>query len=194
VGEVKNKDMHPIHRSRQEYSNTVYVNEFIWRCRTLRKILNVLSIGRMNDDGTNLFSFANKPWSKHPKASMRPQNLEYLLEINRRPVLYDIIPRPRPSNWKRPRIMMWLQDNPVCEGNCKALLFAKDKKLQNILLRLQEQATESAPIGASKWQCPILYLRVITCLTDDRVKHLFVNRANTRTWQETDGRISEENR
>jgi hypothetical protein len=118
---------------------------------------------------------------------MQPQNLEYLREANRRAVLYDIVPRPRPSNWKRPRIIKWLQDNPVREGDCKAF-FSEIEKLRNILLQLQEQATELALAVTSKWQGTVPYLRVIMCLTDDHVKHLFANRANTRTRQELDGR------
>lgn len=98
----------------------------------MKKTLHVLSIGLVIDDGTQLFSFDNEPWSKLPKASMRPQNLEYLREINRRAELYDIVPRPRPSNWRRPRIMKWLQDNPVRDVDCKAFLFAEVKKLRNI--------------------------------------------------------------
>ncbi len=156
-----------------------------------KKALHVLSIGLVDDDGTHLFSIDNEPWSKLPKASMRPQNLEYLQEINRRAALYDIVPWPCPSNWKRPRILKWLQDNPVCKGNCKAFLFAEVKKLQNILLRLQEQATELTPTGASKWQRTVPYLCVIMCLTDYHVKHLFVKRASARTCQEVDGRNSE---
>jgi hypothetical protein len=117
-----------------------------------KKTLRVLSIGLVINDGTQLFSFDNEPWSKLPKASMQPQNLEYLREINRRAELYDIVPRPRPPNWKRLRIMKWLQDNPVCEVDSKAFLFAEVKKLRDILLRLQEQATESAPTRTSKWR------------------------------------------
>jgi hypothetical protein len=43
-----------------------------------KKTLHVLSIGLVFDDGTQPFSFDNELWSKLPKASMRPQNLEYL--------------------------------------------------------------------------------------------------------------------
>jgi hypothetical protein len=54
------------------------------------------------------------------------------------------------------------------------LFFAEVEKLCNILVRLQEQATESAPTGTSKWRGNITYLCVIMCLTDDHVKHLFL--------------------
>ena len=87
--------------------------------------------------------------------------------------------------------MKWLEDNPVREDECKVFLFAEVKKLRNILLRLQEQATESQATGTSKWRGTVPYLRVIMCLTDDHVKHLFLNRANARTRQEVDGRNSE---
>jgi hypothetical protein len=156
-----------------------------------KKTLFLLAIGLMDDDGHDIFSFDNEPWSKLPKASMKPQNGEYLREINRRATLYDILPRPRPMNWKRPRIVEWLHENPVRESDCnKAFLFAEVEKLRNILLRLQVQATESAP-STSKWRGNVPYLRVIMCLTDDHVKHLFLNRANARTRQELDGRNSE---
>ena len=122
---------------------------------------------------------------------MRPQNHEFLQEVYRWARLYDIQPRPRPTNWKRPRIIEWLHNNPVREGSCKAFLFAEIEKLRNILQRLQEQAVESAPTGSSKWRGSIPYLRIIMCLTDDQVKHLFINRANTRTRQEVDERNNE---
>jgi hypothetical protein len=155
-----------------------------------KKTLHLLAIGLMDQNGADLFSFDNEPWSKLPKTSMRPQNVEYLREINRRAMLYNVQPRPRPSNWKRPRIMTWLHDNPVREGDCQAFLSAEVEKLRNILHRLQEQAAESAPT-TSKWRGNVPYLRVIMCLTDDHVKHLFINRANVRTRQEVDGRNSE---
>ena len=86
--------------------------------------------------------------------------------------------------------MTWLHDNPVREGDCQAFLSAEVEKLRNILHRLQEQAAESAPT-TSKWRGNVPYLRIIMCLTDDHVKHLFINRANVRTRQEVDGRNSE---
>ena len=156
-----------------------------------KKTLFLLAIGLMDDDGHDVFSFDNEPWSRLPKASMKPQNGEFLREINRRATLYNIQPRPRPMNCKRPRIVQWLHENPVRESDCKSFLFAEVEKLRNILLRLQVQATESAPTGTSKWRGNVPYLRVIMCLTDDHVKHLFLNRANARTRQELDGRNSE---
>lgn len=117
-----------------------------------KKTLFLLAIGLMDDDGHDVFSFDNEPWSRLPKASMKPQNGEFLREINRRATLYNIQPRPHPMNWKRPRIVQWLHENPVRESDCKSFLFAEVEKLRNILLRLQVQATESAPTGTSKWR------------------------------------------
>ena len=96
----------------------------IFRGAEFKENLHLLSIGLIDDDGTCLLSFENEPWSKLPKAAMGPKNLDYLRKANRRAILYDIVPRPRPSNWKRPRIIKWLQDNPVRKGDCKAFLFA----------------------------------------------------------------------
>ena len=121
---------------------------------------------------------------------MRPKNQECIREISRQSTLYDILPRPRPTNWKRPRIMEWLESNPVREDDCKAFIAAEVGRLRVTLERLQQQACESAPAGAGKWQGNVPYLRVILCLTDDDVKQLFLRRADAMSRQELDARNS----
>ncbi len=45
--------------------------------------------------------------------------------------------------------------------------------------------------GRTKWQGTVLYLCIIVCLTDDHVKHRFLNRANVRKRHKFDGRNSD---
>jgi hypothetical protein len=50
----------------------------------------------MDDDVDEIFPSDNEPWSKNPELTVvRPQNIEYLLEIKRRATLDDVLPRPR---------------------------------------------------------------------------------------------------
>ena len=121
---------------------------------------------------------------------MRPKNQECIREISRQSTLYDILPRPRPTNWKRPRIMEWLESNPVREDDCKAFIAAEVGRLRVTLEQLQQQACESAPAGGGKWRGNVPYLCVILCLTDDDVKQLYLRRADAMTRQELDTRNS----
>jgi hypothetical protein len=47
----------------------------------------------MNDDVDDIFPSDNEPWSKHLELTVRPHNIEHLLEINRRAMLDDVLPR-----------------------------------------------------------------------------------------------------
>jgi hypothetical protein len=86
--------------------------------------------------------------------------------------------------------MEWLDSNPVCEDDCMAFIAAEVGRLRVTLERLQQQACESAPAGAGKWQGNVPYLRVILCPTDDDVKQLFLRRADAMSRQELDARNS----
>jgi hypothetical protein len=159
-----------------------------------KKTLFLLCIGlNVNDGDTPLLSLDNEPWSRLPKSSFRPKNTDFVKEIERRANLYNVLPVPRPGNWKRPQIIHWLEQNPVHEKSCIEFLVSEVAKLKDILVRLQQQETDLSTTGGggAKWRGTVPYLRVIMCLTDDQVKRLFLNRANVRTRYELDGRNSE---
>jgi hypothetical protein len=79
-----------------------------------KKVLYLLCIGLTDNSGTApLFSFEQEPWSRLPKPSLRPRNIDYVKEISRRASLYDVNPPPRPSNWTRVQINEWLERNPI---------------------------------------------------------------------------------
>jgi hypothetical protein len=158
-----------------------------------KKVLFLLCIGLNDNTDIPLFSFENEPWSRLPKnSSMRPRNTDFVHEITRRAKLYNILPVPRASNWKRPQITEWLEQNPVREGNCIEFLTDEVAKLRDILVRAQQQENELTSPGGRKWRGTVPFLRVIMCLTDDHVKYLFLNRANVRTRHELDARNSED--
>lgn len=160
-----------------------------------KKTLFLMCIGLNTIDGdTPLLSLENEPWSRLPKSSFRPKNTDFVEEIARRAKLYNVLPVPRPSNWKRPQIIEWLERNPVREKKCIEFLVSEVAKLKDILVRIQQQQTDLSATtggGGAKWRGTVPYLRVIMCLTDDHVKRLFLNRANARTRHELDGRHSE---
>jgi hypothetical protein len=95
--------------------------------------------------------------------------------------LYNILPVPRASNWKRPQIIEWLEQNPVRVGNCLEFLTNEIAKLCDILVRAQRQDNEFSTLGGRKWQGTVPFLCVFMCLTEDHVKFLFLNRSNVRT-------------
>ena len=146
-----------------------------------------------------LFSFEHGPWSLLPKTLLRPKNIDYVKEIARRSSQYNIQPIPRPSNWTRVQILEWLERNPVCEVADVSFLKNEVRRVQDVLVRAQRlqqenhhfQGATSDSGGRRNWRGPIPYLRIIMCLTQDHVKSLFLNRANTRTRQELDARNSE---
>jgi hypothetical protein len=140
-----------------------------------------------------MLSHDNEPWSRLPKSSFRPKNTDFVKEIGRRANLYNVLPVPRPRNWKRPLIVHWLEENPMREKSCIEFLVSEVAKLKDILVKLQQQETDlsKAGGGGAKWQGTVLYLGVIMCLIDDQIKRLFLNRANGRTRHELDGCNSE---
>jgi hypothetical protein len=160
-----------------------------------KKTLFLLCIGlNVNNSDTPLLSLDNEPWSRLPKSSFRPKNTDFVKEIERRANLYNVLPVPRPSNWKRPQIIHWLEQNPKREMSCIEFLGSDVAKLKDILVRLRQQETDfsTAGGGGAKWQGAVPYLCVIImCLTDDQVKRLFLKRANVRTRYELDGGNSE---
>jgi hypothetical protein len=162
-----------------------------------KKVLYLMCIGLNHVDDLPLFSFENEPWSQLPKTSLvRPKNTDYGKEVSRRAMLYSICPVPRPSNWKRAQIMEWLEENPVVDAKCIEFLTNEVFRLRVVLETAQQQqiAAASSEAGGGRgqnWRGSVPYLRIIMCLTQDRVKALFLTRAIMRTRQELDARNSD---
>jgi hypothetical protein len=167
-----------------------------------KKVLYLLCIGLTDSSGISpLFSFEQEPWSRLPKTSLRPRNIDYVREIARRASLFDINPPPRASNWTRIQINDWLERNPVRENADVDFLGNEVKRLHGVLVRAQEQARRMDAMnntthgrgaaGGQKWRGIVPYLRIILCLTQDSVKCLYLMRADTRSRQELDARNSE---
>jgi len=166
-----------------------------------KKVLYLMSIGLQCND-VPLFSFETLPWSLLPKTSLRPKNTDYGKEIARRATLFKISPAPRPSNWTRQQTIEWLQQNPVRENADIDFLTKEVARVRDVLVRAQQQQETSdllaacssnlpSNIGGRSWRGNVPYLRVIMCLTQDRVKSLFLTRANIPTRQELDARRNE---
>jgi hypothetical protein len=152
-----------------------------------------LCIG-LNHNELPLFSFNDEPWSRLPKTSVvRPQNSHLVKEVSRRAELYNISPVPQPSNWNRAKSMRWLEQNPVCGEADVEFLTNEVLRLRAVLERqITETVSTSGVSGSGRsWRGAIPYLRIIMCLTQDNVKHLFLTRANARTRQELDARNSD---
>jgi hypothetical protein len=127
---------------------------------------------------------------------MRPKNVEYVLEVERRSLLYKCSPTPRPTNWKRNQTMKWLEQNPINNPADIAFLNTSVQHLRNELMYAQHfergtatKDTAAKPTGA--WRGTAPYLRVIMCLTEDPIKVLFLRRADAKTRQQLDARNSE---
>jgi hypothetical protein len=169
-------------------------------CGNEKKVLYLMSIGLNGDNNGPLFSLEEEPWSLLPKNTLRPKNNEYVKEITRRSMLYDIQPIPRPSNWTRQQIMEWLESNPIHEVADIAFLTKEVRRVRDVLIKAVSQPERSHRAdaeatngmgGRRNWRGPIPYLRIIMCLTRDNVKSLFLNRANTRSRLEIDARNNE---
>jgi hypothetical protein len=147
----------------------------------------------VNKGDTPLLSLENKPWSRLPKSSFWPKNTDFVKEIERRTNLYNVLPMPRPSNWKRPQVIHWLEQTWVSKKSCVEFLVSEVAKLKDILARLHQQETDlsTGGGGGAKKQGTVPYLCVIMCLANDQVKRLFLNQANVRTRHECDGQNSE---
>jgi hypothetical protein len=139
-----------------------------------------------------LFSFEQEPWLHLPKNSiLRPKNTDFVHEISRRAILFNIVPVPRPpSNWTRVQILEWLERNPIHNVADIAFLTNEVFRLRDLLIRAQQQQgvanSTTGSGGGGNWRGIIPYLCVIMCLTQDDVKSLFLARANTRLRQELD--------
>ena len=73
------------------------------------------------------------------QSSFRPKNTDFDKEIERRTNLYNVLPVPCPSNWKRPQIIHWLEQNPVRKKTCIEFLVRDVEKLKDMLVGLQQQ-------------------------------------------------------
>jgi hypothetical protein len=167
-----------------------------------KKVQYLMSIG-LQCNGSALFWFETVPWSLLPKTSLRPKNTDYGKEIARRSKLFKISPALRPSNWTRLQTIEWLQQNPVRDNVDIDFLTKEVARVRNVLVRAQQQQetnelsvaiTRTIPpsnIGGQSLRGNVPYLRVIMCLTQDRVKSLFLTRANIPTRQELDARRNE---
>jgi hypothetical protein len=166
-----------------------------------KKVLYLMCIG-LQRNGTPLFSFETAPWSLLPKTSLRPKNTEYCKEIARRAQLFKISPAPRPSNWTRQQTIEWLLQNPVRNNRDIDFLTNEVARVRDVLVRAQQQRETSreleeisgvppSNIGGRSWRGNIPNLRVIMRLTQDRVKSLFLTRADILTQKELDARHNE---
>jgi hypothetical protein len=161
-----------------------------------KKLLYLMCIGlnnNNNDCNQPIFSLDNEPWTLLPKKSSKPNNNEFVVEILRRTRDYNITPLPRPKHWKRNQIMDWLTENAITNTYDIAFLECEVQRYSEVLLEAEEQERQLAiasNVGGRQWRGNIPYIRLIMCLTDDNIKHLYLTRADPKTRQQIDARNS----
>jgi hypothetical protein len=73
-------------------------------------------------------------------------------------------------------------------------LFLKRNEVQRvkaIILTAQQARQDEEECQAGQWRCPIPFMRLIMCRTQDNIKAAFLRRAPARTRQELDARNSD---
>jgi hypothetical protein len=161
-----------------------------------KKLLYLFCIG-LQENGTEepLVKIDSEPWSRLPRASLKPKNIEYVSEVNRRAKLYAIVPTPRPSNWKRNQIMEWLDAHPVSGTADVAFLRREVSRVTDLWhanVAEEGKQADEVTLFNKTWRGAVPYLRLIMCLIQDDVKALYLARADRRSRRQLDGRNSEQ--
>ena len=106
----------------QIFSNFCDAEKFLRENANSTKVLVSMCIGLMDEGGTHpLLDITQHPWTElgKKKNNFKPLNPDLVAEINRRWNIYfsqadgdNLSRKPRPSQWKNPKLMKWLTTNP----------------------------------------------------------------------------------
>jgi hypothetical protein len=110
-----------------------------------------------------LFSFKQGPWLHLPKNSFLRPKKDFVHEISRQAILFNIVPVPCSSNWTRVQTLEWLERNPIHDVADIAFLTNEVFRLRDLLIKQQQGVANSTTGsgGGGNWQGSIPYFRVI---------------------------------
>ena len=155
------------------------------------KALALLSAGLKNDDGTDLIDLEGEPWKSLPVTTIRPQRADYAEEISRRYesenllVTANITRAPKPKQWDKTRMLLWLNDHPVSHPADVRFLqeTVQDRKQAaervNAARQLQNDTVDKAE---KAWYGSLPMLRLIMALVhSDDIRSAYLKRNEIST-------------
>jgi hypothetical protein len=156
-----------------------------------KKVLYLLCIG-LGHNGVPLISLEEPPWSSLKKTLISPKNSEIVSEVLRWSSLFQSTPKPRAQKWNRNVCIEWLKQNPLKDPEDLTFLQQSVEKLREVLLNAQQHENNISQYeNGGAWRGGVPYLQLIMTLTEDDVKTLFLRRANCKTRQQLDARLSD---
>jgi hypothetical protein len=162
--------------SRETFAEIFYVAEN----RSL-KALAILSLGLLNNDGTQTFNQSVLPWS----AALRPT----VLKMNANDLSGEVTRRndaPRPGQWTVGKATEWLLNNPIVAPDEVAFIRVT---IAHRISVVERNAATAATKGSS-WVGKYPYLRLIHAIVDD----VDIKAAYKRRLDVPNGRMAVENR
>jgi hypothetical protein len=162
-----------------------------------KSLLLTMCIGLESSDDANrrLGDVTLEPYlSSKQKRQFNPKKAELVKEVERRYELSDsnVEKKPRAGNWSNSMLVQWLQNHPVCEQEEVSYLLIEEKKLHDMLVEANREATEVSANMSSAHQGMIWNnvadMRLIHCLIVDSVKECYLQRNEVLNRRQLDAR------
>ena len=166
------------------------------------KTLLAMTHGVVDPDRNGAFIDTDiEPYLSYKKKSdFKPNQSYYKLEIERRSKYNNQDPEkkdhPRPTQWKKPRVMQWLADHPIEDEQQIAWLVKMEKDYRGVIHAANNEAVSSQSSSSSAstrrpaW-CTEKVMRLIHVSVEDNVRVEYAARYAADTREELDARSSQ---
>ena len=187
--------------ARDPAHNSSPLKAYLRQNRDIKTLLS-MAYGVVDPDRNGAFIDTDiEPYLSYKKKSeFKPNQSYYKLEIERRSKYNNQDPEkkdhPRPTQWKKPRVMQWLADNPIEDEQQIAWIVQMEKDYRGIIYAANNEAVSSQSSSSSAstrrpaW-CIEKVMRLIHVSVEDNVRVEYAARYAADTREELDARSSQ---
>ena len=138
-----------------------------------KRQLILFCLGLTTSQGDPLLDPASDAWNAQPIEIRKPTRQYFIDEVKRRGELFDVQPRPKPSQWNLEKMTKWLIEKPVNNPACVQFIATEAARISGIFeeaLRVKKSEKIGIWIKNEPW------LRLLHCILEDDIRPLYLTR------------------
>jgi len=174
-----------------EADNTSVCQRFYIENKNDKKVLFAMAVGIGKDgDVEDIGDLEVEPYSSSKKKShFKPSSPVLHKEVQRRSgIAGGAVPKSK--NWKNPKLLEWLKENPITDADDLKFVKAEVAAYRQLLLAAAAETKKQDDDANARWTGSKPYLRLYHVLIDDTLRDAYFHRNDVMNRAQLDARKS----